>query len=440
MSEFPLYGHRNLCDKQIETITSALAAGGNLPVLMPLYEKMGYLLNEMHEFEQKIAEDNNQPYPAIPSLRRSSRPHRKPAQPSESSPPFTSSSYAEIQSPNPEIQSPDLESIPSDLPERGATERSPIQELVRFVTVSALAQDFDGERRSNEVEYGILIDQSPETYCPFREKNPTYQLLLSTLKSTDPLYLPRLMMWRIYAFGLDVKLQKRLKLGVIETVQEFYQTWSQLRDINGENSLRVKAYGCQFNLSVPQSLEEMKKIWNGGLQLWSAWMNKLQRTFTDAEKSIALAGMPIYTTGAFSRILLLGDLVRAGIVPRPTDNEMAALIRKSDSGAMKGLEVLGCKHGSVDEVADALQLIRHTLKEQLLPSVKGLFYEGKVGVFDVEHILCKVSRKQTRQATKSSFWTGQKEKRKGKGNASEERKEKGKEKRGVKRKRATSKR
>jgi hypothetical protein len=113
----------------------------------------------------------------------------------------------------------------------------------------------------------------------------------------------------------------------------------------------------------------------------------------------------MYTGGPFSRVLLLGDLVRAGIVTTPTDNEMATLLLKAKSGATRGLKALGWGL-EVQHVAEALRSIRGTLNEQLLPSVKDLFYEGKVGVFDVEHILCKVSRKQTRQATKSLFWAG----------------------------------
>jgi len=53
VSEFLLYGHRNLCDEQIATIALALADGGGVSVLMPLYEKMGSLLNEMHHIEEK---------------------------------------------------------------------------------------------------------------------------------------------------------------------------------------------------------------------------------------------------------------------------------------------------------------------------------------------------------------------------------------------------
>jgi hypothetical protein len=224
------------------------------------------------------------------------------------------------------------------------------------------------------------------------------------VSSHYPLYPPRLMMWRIYAFGLGVQVQNQLQLGVVKTGQEFYQNWSKRRDLDdGIACLEVKAYGGQYYQNDPLDLEKMEKIWNGGLNLWSAWKDHLPRPFTDAEKSIASAGMPMYTGGPFSRILLLGDLVRAGIVTTPTDNEMATILPKAKSGAMRGLKAMGWEL-DLRHVADALHSIRGTLNEQLLPSVKKFFGGGNVGIFDVEHILCKVSRKQTRLATKSNFW------------------------------------
>ena len=364
VSEFLSYARGNLSDKQITEIATALTASGFLGGLPPLYNQMGVLLNEMHDVEQKIAEDNSLSYPTIPPIRRPSSRYRKPARVSDSStPPLAAKAPHQ-----------------TNLTELGPIERSPIQELVRFVTVSALAEKIDGERDSNEVHYGILIENDPEMYSPFREQNPTYQLLLSTLSSGDSFYLSRLMMWRIYAFGLDVQLQKQLELGAIESVRKFYQNWSNLAKTN---SLRVTVYGGQYYQNVPRGLGEMEKIWNGGLKLWSAWMDHLPRTFTDAEKSIVSARMPMYTAGAFSRVLLLGDLVRAGVVTSPTDSELATLLMKANSGAMRGLEVLGWKleELSVQQVADELRSIRGTLNEQLLPSVKKLFYEGTVGVF-----------------------------------------------------------
>jgi len=82
-----------------------------------------------------------------------------------------------------------------------------------------------------------------------------------------------------------------------------------------------------------------------------------------------------------------------GIVISPTAAQMADLIVKANSGAMKGLDLLRCPR-KVGRVAAALVDIQSTLNEILPVEVKALFHGGAVEFFDVEHILCKVFRKQ----------------------------------------------
>jgi len=97
----------------------------------------------------------------------------------------------------------------------------------------------------------------------------------------------------------------------------------------GIKLLRVIAYGGQYYRNVPVDATGMENVWNSALKMWSVWSGiSLPRTFTDAQKSIASAHIPVYTGGMLSRVLLLGDLVRQGIVVSPTDTEMADLIVK----------------------------------------------------------------------------------------------------------------
>ena len=125
---------------------------------------------------------------------------------------------------------------------------------------------------------------------------------------------------------------------------------------------------------------------------------------------------PLYTSGSLSQILLYGDLVCMGVLVSPTENEMAKLIVKANGGAMRGLAALEWEQ-NVDKVEEAIRSIRDTLNIKLSPSVKALFHGGMVGVFDVEHILCWVSRRQSINATRSPVWattrTGRVSKRKG---------------------------
>ena len=89
--------------------------------------------------------------------------------------------------------------------------------------------------------------------------------------------------------------------------------------------------------------------------------------------------IPIYNNGALSRLLLYGDMVRLGIVVSPTVGEMATVIVKGDSGAMRGLEILGWKR-QVTAVEEGLEILHRTLNTLLSPAVKALFHGGEVGL------------------------------------------------------------
>ena len=139
--------------------------------------------------------------------------------------------------------------------------------------------------------------------------------------------------------------------------------------------------------------------WNGGGRPWAEWSERIPVNFINAQMSIVAEGLPIYTTGNLSRLLLLGDLVRAEVVIPPTEIEMAKLVVDTNAGAYKGLKILGCER----DVAAALQDICRLLNDRLPKSVKAKFHGGEVGLFDIEHILCKVHRKQG-QAKTSTIW------------------------------------
>jgi hypothetical protein len=92
-----------------------------------------------------------------------------------------------------------------------------------------------------------------------------------------------------------------------------------------------------------------------------------------------------------------------GIVVSPTARELAKLLLRANSGAMRGLEILGWKREET-AVEEALEMLCETLNSHLSPVAKGLFHGGEVGLFDIEHTLCKVARKQGNMRTKSPEW------------------------------------
>ena len=201
-----------------------------------------------------------------------------------------------------------------------------MQELVRFVTISAKLSNTPEQLKSHEREYNALTDRHPETYSVFRVRNPTYQSIRSMLRKEDRFYLAKLMLWRIYVWGLDIEVQKRLQLHQARNAREFHQKWNEVRGELGERALAVTTYGGNFYPHIQKDLEAMQEIWTGGLRLWSEWNRHLPREFLDTHKAITSAKMPVYKTGNLSRILLLSDLVGAGYVVSPTDKELAILI------------------------------------------------------------------------------------------------------------------
>jgi len=132
---------------------------------------------------------------------------------------------------------------------------------------------------------------------------------------------------------------------------------------------------------------------------------ELPQEFLTAHNAIASAKMPIYTHGILSHVLLLGDLVSVGIVEPPTNEELADLSVKANNGAINGLQLLRFRcHRDHAQVAGAIHGIRQCLNTKLPESVNALFGDGEVGLFDVEHILCKVVRKQGRRGSRSPVW------------------------------------
>ena len=169
---FVKYAYRLVLDEQLPEMLKAFSVDGKVMDLLPIFKKTGGLLTAMHKVEQKVAKANNYSYPIIPPLKVMNR--------------LMSSSHR----------------LTSAL--AGLNASSPFYQLVRFITASAMLGNDSDELKTHEQEYNILVKNYPETYSPFRERNPTYQLMLSVVNKNDPFFLARLMLRRIYAWGLDV--------------------------------------------------------------------------------------------------------------------------------------------------------------------------------------------------------------------------------------------
>src|SRR5277367_3852383 len=374
VSQFVTHAHRKYSESQVSRLSASITQVEQLADLLPIYEEAGEILMNKSE-SCTLARHSNPTYKRL------------------TSPPLVESTPATQGTPKTEPKNIVVDDLSASM-----------QELVRFVTVSAMLGDFPEQLKSHEREYNALVDRHPETYSVFREQNPTYQSIRSLLRKEDRFYLAKLMLWRVYVWGLEIEVQKWLRLQEAKNAQEFHRKWNEVRDELGERALTVTTYGGNFYPHIQKDLEAMQGIWNGGLRLWSEWKCHLPREFLDAHKAIASAKMPIYTHGNLSRMLLLGDLVCAGYVVSPTEKELADLMVKANSGAIQGLHLLGYDCHTRDQVATAIQRIRQYLNVGLLKPVKERFGDGEVDLFDVEHILCKIARKQGRRGSKSPVW------------------------------------
>ena len=191
--------------------------------------------------------------------------------------------------------------------------------------------------------------------------------MLAALQQEDPKYLPRLMIRRVYGWGLDIEVQEKLGLDRIQGGAEFYDNLGKVRNGLGKKSVRVTAYGGHYPLNVPSTRDGMEEIWNGGERVWTEWRERIPVNLIDAQMSIVSEGLPLYTTGKLSR-LLLGDLVRAGVVVPPTEVEMAKLVVDTNAGAYKSLKLLGCEHDMAVVLRDIHKLLIISFRNQSKPN------------------------------------------------------------------------
>ena len=158
-------------------------------------------------------------------------------------------------------------------------------------------------------------------------------------------------------------------------------------------------------------LDTMNHIWDHGIRVWSEWQDRLPIAFDEVRQRLTAGSVPMYSSGRLSQILLYGDLSRLGIILPPTESEMGKLIWDSRSGSWNGLHILGVAEPE-KAVSEAVCRVRTALNDHLSSSAKSLFHTGKVTSFDLEHALCKISRKQRCKDTRSPISSTLNEKRK----------------------------
>ena len=113
-----------------------------------------------------------------------------------------------------------------------------------------------------------------------------------------------------------------------------------------------------------------------------------------ARKDSVLNNLAFTQAGSLSRVLIVGDLVYAGIISKPTLDEMGTIIKDLNKGAVAGLTKIGLlpsttkKHSSED-VVEAFRNAYDTLQSNL---TKEEWDAMGMDVLTVEHSLCKYQR------------------------------------------------
>src|SRR5947207_15506025 len=133
-----------------------------------------------------------------------------------------------------------------------------------------------------------------------------------------------------------------------------------------------------------------------GVKIWSRWLKRPPISFHEAHDALTANGALMYSKDRLSQLWLYGDLLRLGIIVPPSGDEMAELVFQANSGALRGLKILGFER-SEEEIREAMRFLRDTLNIHLPKKVKALFSGGDIDLFDVEHALCKISRKQSQK-------------------------------------------
>ena len=103
-----------------------------------------------------------------------------------------------------------------------------------------------------------------------------------------------------------------------------------------------------------------------------------------------------YQVGLLARLLIAGDLAYAGVIPKPTIEEMGRMIALVNKGALTGLARLGLlnlpKKGtklSKDEVTVAFKVVYEYLSNNLTQEEQDIM---GIDTIVIEHSLCKLTR------------------------------------------------
>ncbi|TFK73103.1 hypothetical protein BDN72DRAFT_246818 [Pluteus cervinus] len=231
---------------------------------------------------------------------------------------------------------------------------------------------------------------------PFRQRAPTLQRAFATiysdldrLQTTAGLF--NVVLFRGFTYGSSWARTSLNWFNDYSTWKSVYDNSTVPADAKSRSSYFINpcAYGtCASARDLAHSKKIEKALTKSG---WCAFI-EAQRRVKDSclsEQFFFFKQFP--AVGSLTSLLIVGDLIKAGLLPIPVAYDFGILVAHVKRGALNGLVRLGLvsHESSSEEIAEAFENLHLQLLEDLtLDEIRMMDYD----IVTLEHILCKFSR------------------------------------------------
>jgi hypothetical protein len=263
----------------------------------------------------------------------------------------------------------------------------------------------------------LHIEKAARVWCPgdkyiiFRRRGPSMQLINNHYPMNTPIrdrdesfqlvFLWRLFLWRMYAFGKQSRLEKIARLRSLDDWKSMVS--EKKKEVKGN----VPGY-AQFRINPPsRQLEVFSKVWMALPNFLRILRTATTPTFASVRDLFQVMEIPYLPPSGLVTWLIICDLSEYGLCQPPTSRDLADKI--GDLAAEDGRHGAGgsgpsgafaviAKERSVSipyrsstEVKESLERV-----EQAFQATYGAAWKEIMGrefnMADMEHALCKITR------------------------------------------------
>ncbi|KAI0069447.1 hypothetical protein K474DRAFT_1680931 [Panus rudis PR-1116 ss-1] len=256
--------------------------------------------------------------------------------------------------------------------------------LVKFMRIALQAAQNNGLPSNHPAYKKYCTPYAFDHYSPLREVAPSRKNITRVGGPCDPtkIHQPQslfsLLVFRVLTFATVTAQQ-----------HDHHFTLSSLKELMDDPHTPMKNWFICEAYGTPNINRKQRDIYN---TLWKSAHDKWPKFVKDTPKS-ALECIRFFTNGqawpqigALMRILLLGDLILAGVVKMPGVEEMGNMIYRLDKGAVAGLSVLGLcpEKPSKEQVVTAFSQAHHSILESFSDAERE---EMHFDILTLEHAL-----------------------------------------------------